>query len=317
MLLHPAVGIAVFEIKDWNLSAMQYYSKKNQAGRLILMARDKNGIEFSREGDNPINKILLYEKELFELYCPRLDAKLGPAVITAGLVFPCSPREEVEWVFGPFRQAHERIQKYPRYYPIAGEEDVSFGKIAELFPEIQRRSSKFMNHDIAKDLRGWLKEPYFSQKQRRPLELDPHQRELATTRTVTGFRRIKGPAGSGKSVVLAARAASLAAEDKHILVVCYNITLLNYLRDLVVRQKVPRQVIRRQIDFLNFHYWCKRICLCTGHDEKYKKLWASSLDSEKLPPDLVLAERLPYLIQRLYREDDDGIHAQIRRGPRG
>ena len=303
VLLHARVGVAVFEVKDWNLEAMQYYAKKGGAGRYILMARDKNGKEFSREAANPINKILLYKEELFRLYCPRLDAPAGLAVITAGLVFPCSSRGEVERVFEPFRQAHEGIRQYPRYYPIAGAEDVSADNIQALFPESRRSSSKHMSDDIAEDLRGWLKEPFFSQEQRRPLMLDRGQRDLATTRTDTGYRRIKGPAGSGKSVVLAARAASLAAEGKHTLVVCFNITLLNYLRDLAVRHDAARSVIRRQIDFLNFHYWCKRVCLHTGHAHEYNSLWASSSNGDELQPDPVLDDGLALLMRQLYLED--------------
>ena len=299
VLLHPRVGVAVFEIKDWDLGAMRYYAKKDRVGRWILMARDKTGKQFSRLPYNPINKILLYEEELFQLYCPRLNDRAGRAVITAGLVFPCSPRREIRRVFGPFMKAQEKMLKYPKYYPISGAEDISSGDLGAIFPESRRRNSRYMNDDVSSDLRGWLKEPFFSQKQRRPLELDTRQRDLATTRTATGYRRIKGPAGSGKSVALAARAATLAAEGKHILVVTYNITLLNYLRDLAVRHEASRRVIRRQIDFLNFHYWCKRVCYDTGHAEEYKHLWATSSDG-----DSVISEGLPSLVQELYDQND-------------
>ena len=176
------------------------------------------------------------------------------------------------------------MRGYPQYYPISGLEDVASGNLRAIFPESSRRSSQVMSDAIADDLRGWLKEPFFSQEQRSPLELDARQRELATTRTDTGYRRVKGPAGAGKSVVLAARASSLAAEGKHMLVVSFNITLLNYLRDLAVRHDASRAVIRRQIDFLNFHYWCKRVCLETGHGEEYKRLWASSSVGDELQP---------------------------------
>jgi hypothetical protein len=303
VLLHPGVGVAVFEVKDWDLGAMHYYAESVGSGRQVLMARDGSGKTFSREAENPINKILLYKEELFDLYCPRLDNRAGFAVITAGLIFPCSPRSEVERVFGPFREAHEGMREYPQYYPISSSEDVTSGTLHAMFPESKRQSSKAMSSAIADDLRGWLKEPFSSQEQRTPLELDARQRELATTRTETGYRRIKGPAGAGKSVVLAARASSLAAERKNTLVVSFNITLLNYLRDLAVRHDASRSVIRRQIDFLNFHYWCKRVCLDTGHGEEYRSLWASSSDGDELQPEPVLSEGLPLLMQRLYRED--------------
>ena len=290
VLLHPRVGVAVFEVKDWDLEAMHYYVKGDHADRDVLMARDKNGKAFSRQAANPINKILLYKEELFDLYCPRLDDRAGRAVITAGLIFPCSPREDVERVFGRFRQAHKEMREYPQYFPIAGARELSSGEVEVIFPESRRRFSRVMNPDIAEDLRGWLKEPFFSQEQRRPLEMDARQRELATTRTDTGYRRVKGPAGSGKSVVLAARASSLAAEGGRILVVSYNITLLNYLRDLAVRHEAARSVSRRQIDFLNFHRWCKRVCLGTGHAEEYKQLWASSSDVDEIGREQVLTE---------------------------
>jgi hypothetical protein len=303
VLLHPNVGVAVFEVKDWDLGAMQYYCKSLETGRQVLMARDGSGNSFSLEAQNPINKILLYKAELFDLYCPRLDDRAGFAVITAGLVFPCSPRSEVERVFKPFRDAHNGMRRYPQYYPLSGAADVTLGNLDAIFPENKRQSSQVMSSVIADDLRGWLKEPFFSQEQRTPLELDARQRELATTRTDTGYRRIKGPAGAGKSVVLAARASSLAAEGKHILVVSFNITLLNYLRDLAVRHDASRSVIRRQIDFLNFHNWCKRVCLHTGHGEEYKHLWDSSAEGDELQTEPVLSEGLPALLQQLYHQD--------------
>ena len=59
--------------------------------------------------------------------------------------------------------------------------------------------------------------------------------------------------------VWAARAAELAIEDKQVLVCTYNITLMNYLRDLVARharslanqQVMPSQVTRQRIEYRN------------------------------------------------------------------
>ncbi len=161
-----------------------------------------------------------------------------------------------------------------------------------------------MHEDIAEDLRSWLKEPFFSQEQRRPLALDKRQLDLAVTRTTTGYRRIKGAAGSGKSVVLAARAARLAAEGKCTLVVSYNITLLNYLRDLVKRCSTERPVFRASIDFLNFHSWCKRVCDLVENGKTYRGLWQPLVKSEQREGELqeVLNEKMPSLVQQLYRQ---------------
>ena len=81
-------------------------------------------------------------------------------------------------------------------------------------------SSKYISEDLANDLRGWLKEPAFSKEQREPLKLNNRQRAIAITtdRELVRFRKVRGPAGSGKSQALAARAAVLASEDKRVLV---------------------------------------------------------------------------------------------------
>ena len=46
----------------------------------------------------------------------------------------------------------------------------------------------------------------------------------------TGYRRIRGAAGSGKTMVLAHKAAKLMTEGKSVLVLTFNITLVNYIR---------------------------------------------------------------------------------------
>jgi len=304
VLLNPHIGIAVFEVKDWDLGAMRYYASGSP---LRLMAENKYGRKFQKE--NPVRKIRQYKEELFELYCPRLDDKAGRAVITAGLVFTKSDRSDVEQVFESFRD--DGMRKYPQYYPIGGADDLEEGAIKRIFPEYQRSASEFMDQEKASDIRGWLKEPAFSKEQRASLRLDKEQKELASTRTLTGYRRIKGPAGTGKSLVLAARAAELASEGKKVLVACYNITLLNYLRDFAVRHGTPKNAIRRSIDFLHFHGWCKRVCHNDEeYYEKYKNLWASlfsdsdeSKDAEQ-EPSSVLDEKLPKLVQRLYKNTD-------------
>ncbi len=300
VLLNPNAGIAVFEVKDWDLTALDYYVDYSGTGEPRLMARQKSGNSFSRQCDNPVNKIRLYKDELFGLYCPRLKDNSGLAVITAGIIFTRSPRAQVQKLFAPFRDRDDGIAKYPQYYPLSGSDDVQSGNIAHLFPEWWRTSSKSMCEDTANDLRGWLKEPAFSREQREPLEMNNQQRRLATTRTSSGYRRLKGPAGSGKSLVLAARSAELATEGKEVLVCSFNITLLNYLRDLAARHVGRQRVVRRRITFLNFHSWCKRVCLATGHEQAYKELWGDSSEDRELSTNAVLENRMAQLVQRIY-----------------
>ncbi len=276
VLLNPNVGIGVFEVKDWDLDAMSY---RNDFSKANSDQPNKPSLRATRDGrtfevwPNPILQLRRYKEEIHQLYCPRLEQRNGFAVITAGLIFPFATRDRIAALMSPHQTKEER-ETYSQYSPISGQEAISGGWLNQVFPESNRQSSKYMEQDHADDLRGWLIEPDFSVSQRIPLEMDARQRSLAETRTESGYRRIKGPAGSGKSVVLAARAAKLAAEGKSVLIASYNITLWHYLRDLVARAS-NGPGWSDGITTLNFHEWCRRTCHEAGPawSAEYSKLF--------------------------------------------
>lgn len=282
VLLNPNAGIGVFEVKDWDLTAMRYYVKEPKNGYPELWA-SREGSDFRIQSQNPVTKVHLYKKEIFDLYCPRLQSGNGWAAVTAGVIFPFAPTNAIKALLGPFLP-NDPDGKYAAYQPISGAEDVSSGNLAAIFPEWGRKSSIVMSADLADDLRGWLVEPDFASAQRTPLDLDSNQRNLAETRTESGYRRIKGPAGSGKSLVLAARAARLASEDKTVLVATYNITLWHYLRDMIVRGLSSPEIVKgltpaakfENVTLTHFHLWCKHVCYEAGLGGRYEQLIAAA-----------------------------------------
>jgi hypothetical protein len=270
VLLNPNAGIAVFEVKDWNLDAMNYWVEKRENSAPILFA-EKDGTRFSLQAENPVEKVYRYKQEIFNLYCPRLKQGPGFAVITAGIIFPFADDARVKDLFTPCLEYRD-MRKFPEYNPMAGHSAISGNELRKVFPEGNRKHSVQINQDLIKDLRNWLIEPDASSTQRRPLELDGIQKSFVTSRTESGYRRIRGAAGSGKSLVLAARAAELLGQGKDVLVVTYNITLLHYLIDLAVRWPIPKGKTRSDITWLHFHGWCERVCFENDASSEYENL---------------------------------------------
>lgn len=266
VLLNPEVGIAVFEVKDWNLDAMTYEIGMTSGDRRALFGR-KDGARFLIK-DNPVHQVNRYKRHIFELYCPRLATRSGFAAITAGVVLPYADDHRAQALLAPFVDAHSE------YQPIAGRDAITRGDLRAILPEAFRSSSKLMSEELAADLRGWLVEPDVSREQREPLLLDSAQRRLTQDAPASRFRRVKGPAGSGKSVVLAARAARLADESKRVLVISFNITLRNYLRDLVVRG-VTQPGAMRNVEFTHFHGWARDLCEEVGWEDRWAQLFAA------------------------------------------
>jgi hypothetical protein len=307
VLLNPAVGIAVYEVKDWNLDAMSYkYRQDRDSKRLRLWCSDGQ-TTFVRERDDPFRKVMQYKEEIFSLYCPSLRDKTDFGIITAGLVFPRARKAALDALLSEVRD-EDRCSCYPHLYPIIGAECIAAPTISAILPAARKTSDSRMKPAVADELRHWLVEPEHSQEQRRAPALNAHQKRLSTTRTDSGFRRIKGPAGSGKSLVLAARAAALAKEGKRVLVATYNITLLNYLRDQASRFGLKSK--GSDIEWLNFHAWCKRTCVLNGFGHEYRALWtgkgsddASDTDS-RLTSDGALESDLATLAARVVAMPD-------------
>ena len=257
VLLNPMVGACVIEVKDWNLSAMHYFVKEHRSGERELYADDG---KHAFAVENPFTKIRRYKDALYNIYCPRLQNKYGYAAIVGSVVFPFSERSRVQQLQEPFLKSSDKGENVAEYWPIGGRDDINAESLPVILPILGRKKHSLMTPALADDLRGWLVEPDFSKTQRMPLELDANQWSLANSRTPSGYRRIKGPAGSGKSLVLAARAAKLASEDKSVLIVTFNMTLWHYLKDLISRAAVKKGW-SKQITFVHFHEWCKNVCL--------------------------------------------------------
>jgi len=122
---------------------------------------------------------------------------------------------------------------------------------------------------------------YIDEIQRLKL-LDHHQESIARHYD-GGHRLIYGPSGSGKTLILVHRAALLMQynpEIKRVLFLCYNVTLVNYVRRLLSDKHVT--LGENGIDVLHFFQLCSRI---TGEQIPYEKE-----DSEFY--DLVISEAL-------------------------
>ena len=99
-------------------------------------------------------------------------------------------------------------------------------------------------------------------------------------------------------MVVAGRAAALEREGKEVLVIAYNHTLLNYLRDSAVRFGGNS----RRITWLTFHGWCKRVMAECGRIEDYDALFHGYDAGDAEARAATLAATLPALVEETLRD---------------
>ena len=122
-----------------------------------------------------------------------------------------------------------------------------------------------------------LDEPEFTGDQRLPLRLSSDASNVARNPNNARMRRVRGPAGCGKSLGLATRAVALAQEGKDVLVVTFNVTLVHYLQDLCAREARSRRdpLCRRRITFTHFHGLCRDLIDQHDANDGWQDNWTS------------------------------------------
>lgn len=285
VILHPQAGVVVIEVKDWNLSSTRYRMTRSHAEAAPQLQVSTDVGWKNKEEANPINGLAIYRDEIQQLYCPHLDGHNAHKIVSCVAIMTVATRAKALALLQPsvdyfFEANHE----YPMNCAILGMDDLENPDFGEVLRVGIKTREIGMSEKVASDLRHWLIEPEYSAEQREPIPLTTAQRRLVTERTESGYRRVKGPAGSGKSMVLAARAATLLGQGKEVLVVTFNLTLLNYLQDLAVRWPLPSALhARKHIVWLNFHSWCRRLCIAAGETAAYRQMWAEHFKALEQP----------------------------------
>lgn len=239
VILNPKIGIMIIEVKDWELE--NYFFEKEQ---LYV-----NTIKGNKYKENPINQARHYRDNLIGLI-PRMDEIIREdfRLISIGVYFHKENEDDTKNFFsnGPNIYDNEIL---------LGKDGLDVGKIETVFKTGKNKPKQFIPADLIKIIRTWLSPPYHSKEQSSNIKLNSNQKIHAEPNK--GHHRIKGVVGSGKTLILAFRAAALAEQGYKVLIVTFNKTLWHYVRDMV--QRTPFNFDPKLIIYKNFHGFCNDI----------------------------------------------------------
>lgn len=147
-------------------------------------------------------------------------------------------------------EGHLMYENYP-YLAVVGSDDLDKENLYLIVPGVDYHHNKLMNPEWGKELDKWMNPPYHHDK-RTGIELTPQQKQRATPKP--GHRRMKGAAGSGKTLVISHRAAKLAQDNYKVLVITYNRSLWYFIKKMV--DMSPFNFSWSKITFRHFHGFC-------------------------------------------------------------
>ncbi len=275
IVFNPNVGVQIIEVKDWNLN--NYSFEKNDLGYLDFFVSNNRGRYAIK---SPVRQVEHYKEKLLGQLIPQIGEEIdndsrGYGLIKTSIYFHKATTPEAQELF---KEIFERQKKKFEYFPIFGKDALIPSNIKQIVPDSYLNQSRYWKKDWNKDILFWLNPPFHSIEQGIKLTLNTHQKKFAEPQT--GHFRIRGVAGSGKTQVLAHRAANLASQGYRVLILSYNITLWHYIKDMV--QRSPFEFNWDRFTFGHFHGFCKDIL------NEFEEKWPTeSEDSEAIFREIV------------------------------
>lgn len=286
--------------QDWDIYVQPYL---NGLQPDLVLVNDINGmhiIECNPETSIGIRRIKLIKEGIEDLYCPRafidkVESNLSDPAIHYSYADISRQASELQDEIG------SGSKTIPNFTIIGSNfKELSLDEILPLTNSLEAIKYNFNAH-YAEDLRAWLRCSDYKIQASQPLpKLDARQEELVT-RDHPKFLKICGSAGSGKTMILAAKAAKFLVEGKKVLILTYNITLINYIRNLIHQnlnemQHNDKAPIKYVISW--FHRFAKTQLWNLGWGEDYIGLWKNGSASD------VLNNTMAALLKKLSEEED-------------
>ena len=254
VIAHPSDGIMIFEVKNWNISNFFVDEIKKIGFRTRVDIYQKN--LKGRSGNlNPVDQVENYlwrmrngiHDILEEIYVNNNKRHL----IRCGIYFhnPYSTQDARNFVRYKYID-QDRCSVIARDFLEEGIE------IEKIVPLINNRFKIKSDKNWLSLFSNWISPPLHRQEKQFRLsinDLDNNQKKYAESKPNV-IQKISGVAGSGKTTIAALRAAISANNKKKVLVLCYNITIKNFLIDEVEKTIYSQNEL---IDFFHFHDFCK------------------------------------------------------------
>lgn len=226
-------GLGIFEVKDWNLD-----NYRVSAGGMWSVYNSKQDRWHEDAARCPLAQVKHYKDSISRYELPELDAEAALdnhlyALIATFVYFhnhttkeamvkTASLQEQYPYVavFGRDWLHHDKLDRFLRQHRL---------EKGSPFTEFMQR------YQLGQRLRNALSYPEHGRLEVSDILFDLPKEAKPLLLNGPGRKRVIGSAGSGKSLILARKAVSAAESGQIVLIVCFNITMVNYLRDVVRR----------------------------------------------------------------------------------
>ena len=247
VIVKKMVGVWIVEVKDWNLQSYTIQEKYWRGKKLKLWSLNKDGTEIK----SPINQVNAYYWNMVNLHIEDLKKYTYIDKKYYRFIHRCIffSKESTDSCNKFVRDYYSKSDL--KYLKLVGNDGVDnfVNELNDLAPDIYFRSKFY------ESIRTYLMPPIHRLEEGIKIIYSDAQNKLIESNEGVK-QKIKGLAGSGKTLVLAKRAVNAYTRTKsQILILTFNISLINYIHDKIsdVKENFPW----REFLITNYHQFFK------------------------------------------------------------
>ncbi len=243
VLMRRGSGVLLIEVKDWNLN--HYYIDEKTRWRLV---KDNSLLK------SPFHQVESYKSNLFnlhleDLFAKRIKNKNHWATVNCAIYFHKATEHSLSsFVLNDFKNEHYKsYRNFISYFGCLGYDSLTKEKLNSLLTKFWlNKNSYYFDDTLYISFHRYLKPPIHQIEDGIHIVYSKEQQELIRSE-IRPRRKIKGVAGSGKTLVLAKRAINAHKRtNNRILILTYNLSLKNYIHDRL-------SDVREEFNWNNFY----------------------------------------------------------------
>jgi hypothetical protein len=230
VVMRKGSGVIIFEVKDWNLR--HYYIDDKTKWKL------KQNDSFIK---SPLTQVDEYKENLYNLHIDtllekKIRNKYYLAVVSCAVYFHNETESSLKkFLLDGFQSdEYKRYRKFVNYFTLLGSDSLNHIRLNELLQKTRiNQQSQLFSDDLYESFKRYLKPPYHKLEEGIEIKYTREQNELISSKA-GAKQKIKGVAGSGKTLVLAKRAVNAHKRTgEKILILTFNLSLKNYIHDRI------------------------------------------------------------------------------------
>jgi len=249
VLLKKNCGVIIIEVKDWLLNYFYIGDKKR------WRVKKNNAYIIS-----PLEQVFRYKQNIYNLHINKLlELKIKNSkvfsFVTCSLYFHKETKANLyKFCVKPFND-DKNYKKYLGYFELLGHDSKTSETIAKM---IKRRKLDVINPLFTEELylsfKRYLQPTWHQLESGIEINYSAKQKELIVSQDKQ--QKIRGVAGSGKSMLLAKRAFNANKRiNSKILILTFNIALRNYLHDKL--NEIRDKFYWGDFEILHYHEFIK------------------------------------------------------------